>query len=129
MKTKLFLLVLLLFVGKIYATNDIVTKGSNDKKTYWGFGLSTNIFCLDRGFDAFNYYASTISDNELAKSNVIGVRNQGSTGFLWIIGISIVSGMLWLYDLNITADVWTMFYKVLTTILVHGNQIQLEYVI
>lgn len=81
MKTKLFLLVLLLFVGKIYATNDIVTKGSNDKKTYWGFGLSTNIFCLDRGFDAFNYYASTISDNELAKSNVIGVRNQGSTGF------------------------------------------------
>lgn len=71
--------VLLLPVGKIYAGNDIQST-ENNKKTYWGFGLSTNIFCLDRGFDAFNYYASTIWDNTLNKSSVLGLRNQGSLG-------------------------------------------------
>ncbi len=80
MKTKILLLVLLLFVGKTYATNDIVTKESDNKKTYWGFGLSTNIFCLDRGFDAFNYYASTVWDHTINKGAVLGLRNQGSLG-------------------------------------------------
>ncbi|MDO5760206.1 MAG: hypothetical protein Q4Q06_04205 [Bacteroidota bacterium] len=54
--------------------------GKEDKKSYFGFGVSTNVFGFGRGFDNFNYYASDIDDRNLNKSNVLGLKTQEGIG-------------------------------------------------